>query len=148
MRKIIETTSTLALWMVFIVGSSIAISDFFLNAEVSELNLAHLSLIAWAPFFAAFIFGAMLIAVRFAKNETTKKAIANEHAIQWTAQDLAAAQTGKVVDLHFASTGLDCQVVTRNEVAEILHIDNQTLHVTVLPQKGDEPALALLPKAY
>jgi hypothetical protein len=148
MRKIIETTSTLALWIVFIVGSSLAVFDYFFNAEAAEKISSHLTLISLAPLFAVLIFGSMLIAVRFSKNDTTKKTIANEHTVQWSAEELAYAQSGKLVDLHFSSTGLACQVVAREEVASILHHENQTVHVTIVPQKSEEPALALLPQAF
>lgn len=146
MRKIIETTSTLVLWAIWIIGSSLAISDF-LFSEISKKILVHLSYIAWSPVMAILVFGSMLLAVRFAKNDTTKKAIANAHKVQWTTEELAQAQSGKMVDLHFAGTGIECQVVAREEVASVLHNENQTMHVTVAPQTAAEQAIALLPQA-
>ncbi|MGE5085167.1 MAG: hypothetical protein ACM3MG_02640 [Bacillota bacterium] len=144
MRKIIETTSTLVLWVIWIVGSSIAISDFFVNAQISRKILLHLSLIAWSPVMAVGIFAAMLLAVRFSKKETTKKAIPNEHKVQWTTEELSSAQSGKMVDLFFQGTGIECQVVIREEAALVLHNENQTMHVTVA---SSESTITLLPHA-
>lgn len=138
MRKIIETTSTLILWAVFIIGSTTAVLDFFFNADASEMIKSHLSVIALTPLFAVLFLGGMLIAVRFSKFDNTKKTIPSEHTILWTAEDLANAQSGKVVDLHFAGSGLACQVVARAEAATVLHIENQTVHVTVAPIKVEE----------
>jgi|GEM_PF-5288365 hypothetical protein len=141
MRKIIETASTLALWAVFIIGSSIAISDFFFATEASELMKLHLTLVAWAPLVAIVIFGAMLYSVRTSKFELKKKTLPSEHSVQWTAEELMAAQTGKVVDLHFPAPGLACQVVAREEAATVLHAENKTVEVKVaMPAAGVEPA--------
>lgn len=148
MRKIIETVSTLILWAVFITGSSLAISEYFLNAEVSKKVSTHVSLVAWSPVIAIVLFGLMLVAIRFSKDETTKKEMPNEHAVQWSTEDLLNAQSGKVVDLHFANTGLACAVVTRNEVADILHSENQTVHVTLVPQMPEESARTLAPQRF
>ncbi|MBO9668782.1 MAG: hypothetical protein J7501_18430, partial [Bdellovibrio sp.] len=112
MRKIIETLSTLTLWAVFIVGSGMALFDFFYKTDASEMMMAHLRLISIAPLMAVIIFGSMLVAVRFSKDSKAKKTVPNEHAAQWSVEELANAQTGKVVDLHFPSTGLACHVVT------------------------------------
>ena len=138
MRKIIETTSTLALWMVWILGSGFAISEFFNNAAVSKKVVLHFSLIAWSPVIAMVVFGLMLVAVRFSKAETAKKTISNEHDVQWSAEDLANAQNGKVVDLSFVGVGLTCHVQTRDEVAAVLHSENQTVHLTVAAQTADD----------
>ncbi|MFM6928149.1 MAG: hypothetical protein ACKOX6_06760 [Bdellovibrio sp.] len=146
MRKIIETISTLALWSLWIVGSSLALSDFF-NGTVSQKILVHLSYIAWSPVMAVSVFGSMLFAIRSSKSELVKKSIANEHKVQWTTEELTQAQNGKMVDLHFVGTGIECQVVTRQEAASILHNENQTMHVTVAPQSATEQAIALLPQA-
>ncbi|WP_413584546.1 hypothetical protein [Bdellovibrio sp. HCB274] len=148
MRKIIETTSTLALWVVFIVGSSLAVFDFFYNKEESLNIINHLTLISLSPLFAVCIFVGMLIVVRFSNYKPVKKTIPCEHAVQWSEFELAQARSGKVVDLHFPAAGLACQVMTRNEVAQVLHSENQTVHVTVTSQHSEEPALALLPQAF
>lgn len=148
MRKLIETGCTLALWAVFISGSSIAIFDFFFNVEAAEKISAHMLVIGWAPFFAVLIFGAMLFLVRVSKYKNTKKSIPSEHSVQWSAQELALAQYGKVVDLHFAGAGLDCQVITRDEVASVLHADNKTVHVTVAAQTGEESVMGLVRQAF
>ncbi len=149
MRKLIETGSTLALWAVFISGSSIAIFDFFFNADAAEKITSHLTLISLAPLYAALIFGAMMIVVRFSKfDNTVKKAIPSEHTVQWSAEELLNAQTGKVVDLHFAGAGLACQVVSRDEVAHILHAENKTVHVTVASQTSDESVITLVRQAF
>jgi hypothetical protein len=134
MRKIIETTSTLALWAVWIIGSGFAISEYFLSADVSKKVLLHFSLIAWSPVIAVGMFALMLLAVRYSKDDTTKKSIPSEHAVQWSPEDLANAQNGKVVDLSFVSVGLTCHVNTRDEVAEVLHSENQTVHLKVAAQ--------------
>ncbi|WP_413581898.1 hypothetical protein [Bdellovibrio sp. HCB288] len=148
MRKIIETTSTLALWVVFIVGSSLAIFDFFFNKEEAQNILSHLTLISLSPLFAVCIYVGMLIVVRFSNYKPIKKNISCEHAVNWSEAAFALAQSGKVVDLHFPAAGLNCHVVARNEVATVLHSENQTVHVTVVPQKSEEPALALLSQGF
>ncbi|QLY23853.1 hypothetical protein [Bdellovibrio sp. KM01] len=148
MRKLIETGCTLILWAVFISGSSIAIFDFFFNVEASEKISSHMLVIGWAPFFAVLIFGAMMFLVRVSKYDNTKKAIASEHTVQWSAEELALAQNGKVVDLHFAGAGLACQVVTRDEVAAVLHADNKTVHVTVAAQTTEESVMGLVRQAF
>ncbi|QDK37713.1 hypothetical protein DOE51_09010 [Bdellovibrio sp. NC01] len=119
------------MWAVWIGGSSLAISDFLFNDLISKKILFHLSLIAWSPAIAITIFGGMLVAIRFSKYEAKKKTIANEHTVQWSEVDLVNAQSGKVVDLYFAGAGLDSQVVARDQVATVLHNENQTVHVTV-----------------
>ena len=146
MRKIIETTSTLILWAIFIVGSTLAISDF-LNAEVSKKVMLHLSFIAWSPVIAVSVFVAMMIAVRSAKTSVAKRIIATEHNIQWSPEEMTQAQTGKLVDLHFSGTGIECNVIAREEVAPVLHSENQTLHVTVAAPTASEQVRALLPQA-
>lgn len=148
MRKIIETVSTLALWAVWIIGSGLAVSEFLTKADVAKKITHHLWIVAWSPLIAIGVFGAMLIAVRLSKNETAKKTIASEHTVQWTSEDLANAQNGKVVDLYFASPGLDCQVVTRQEEAAVLHTENQTMHVTVVAQATDESVVGILQQAF
>lgn len=147
MRKIIETASTLVLWTIFIVGSSFAIADLVLKTENSELIMAHLSLISLAPLFAALIFAAMLVSVRFSKFQLMKKTIASEHAIQWSTEELTHAQSGKMVDLHFPGTGLACHVVTRDDAAAVLHSEKTTVHLKVVPQTSDDSVGALLPQA-
>ncbi|MDG0815948.1 hypothetical protein [Bdellovibrio svalbardensis] len=146
MRKIIETVSTLALWAVWIIGSSLAVSDFFFDAAMAKKITHHLWIVAWSPLIAFGIFAAMLIAVRRSKHDTTKKTIPSEHTVQWTAEELANAQSGKVVDLYFAGAGLACQVIARHEAALVLHTENQTMHVTV--QTTDETVITLLHKAF
>lgn len=162
MRKIIETVSTILLWAVWIGGSSLAISDFLFNDLISKKILFHLSLIAWSPAIAITLFAGMLVAIRFSKYEAKKKIIASEHTVQWSAEDIANAQSGKVVDLHFAGAGLDSQVVTRDQVATVLHNENQTVHVTVAPVSAEDAnwnlqkvagralviLIMLLPKAF
>jgi hypothetical protein len=138
MRKIIETTSTLALWMVWIVGSGFAISEFFFNDAVSKKAMVHFSLIAWSPAIAVVIFGMMLLAVRLSEDETAKKTIPSEHSVQWSAEDLANAQNGKVVDLLFPAAGLTCHVKTRDEVALVLHSEKQTVHLKVAASTASE----------
>ncbi len=144
MRKIIETVSTTALWVVFLSGSSLALADFFFNAQEAKKISAHLALLAWAPAIAVVVFVAMLLAVRFSKYVATKKTIPSEHALQWTMDDLAQAQTGKVVDLHFVGAGLACEIVTRDQVATVLHAENQTLYVKVVPQNADNSSAVAL----
>ena len=131
MRKIIETTSTLALWLVFIVGSGLAISDFFFNKDASDMMMLHLSILALAPAMAIGLFGMMMVSVRSSKNALTKKTMISENPVQWSAEELQAAQSGKMVDLHFQGSGLACTVVAREEAATVLHNENQTTHVTV-----------------
>lgn len=138
MRKIIETTSTLALWAVWFVGSGYAISEFFFSADVSKKALAHFTLISWSPVMAVVIFGLMLLAVRLSKTDTTKKTIPSEHSVQWSAEDLLNAQNGKVVDLLFPAPGLACHVKTRDEAATVLHSDNQTVHLKVVSPVASE----------
>lgn len=137
MRKIIETASTTALWGVFFCGSSLALADFFFNAQESQKISDHLALLTWAPAIAIAVFAAMLLAVRFSKHVAIKKIIPSEHAIQWTHADLAQAQNGKVVDLHFLGAGLACEIVARDHAALVLHAENQTLYVKVVPQNTD-----------
>jgi hypothetical protein len=148
MRKLIETGCTLILWAVFISGSSIAIFDFFFSNEAAEKIWAHMAVVGWAPFFAVLIFGSMLFLVRVSKFEHTKKTIPSEHTVQWSAEELLNAQHGKVVDLHFAGAGLACQVVTRDEVASILHAENKTVHVTVAAQTTEESVMGLVRQAF
>ena len=138
MRKIIETTSTLALWMVWIIGSGYAISEFFFNDAVSKKAMLHFSLISWSPVIALGIFGLMLIAVRLSKVETAKKMIPSEHSVQWSAEDLVNAQNGKVVDLIFPAPGLTCHVQTRDEAALVLHSEKQTVHLKVVTPTASE----------
>lgn len=138
MRKIIETTSTLALWAVWIIGSGYAISEFFFNSAVSKKAMVHFSLISWSPVIAAGIFGLMLLAVRLSKVETTKKTIPSEHSVQWSAEDLINAQNGKVVDLVFPAPGLTCHVQTREDVAAVLHSEKQTVHLKVASPAASE----------
>lgn len=144
MRKIIETVSTTALWVVFLSGSSLALADFFFNVKEAQKISAHLALLAWAPAIAVVVFVAMLLAVRLSKYVATKKTIPSEHALQWTMDDLAQAQTGKVVDLHFVGAGLACEIVTRDQVATVLHAENQTLYVKVVPQNADNSSAVAL----
>ena len=149
MRKIIETVSTLALWALWIGGSGMAISEFLSSAAVHKKITHHLWIVAWSPLIAIAVFGAMLIAVRLSKHDNTnKKTIPSEHTVQWAEADFVNAQNGKVVDLYFASTGLDCQVVAREEVAAVLHTENQTMHVTVVAQVTDESVVGILQKAF
>ena len=147
MRKIIETVSTLSLWAVWIVGSGLAVYDFILDTEISKSNLQHLSLIAWSPMIAMGLFALMLVAVRFSKNETTKKTMPNEHSLHWSAEDLAKVQNAKLVDLSFLGTGLACHVKTRDVAAAVLHNENHTVHVKVSAKKVDEPSRAFMPQA-
>lgn len=147
MRKIIETASTLVLWAIFLVGSSLAIADLIFKTENSELILAHLTLISLAPLFAVLIFAAMLIAVRFSKFKLVKRMISSEHQVQWSAEELVHAQSGKMIDLHFPGTGLACHVVPRDNAAEVLHSEMTTVHLKVVPQTSDESVGALLPQA-
>ncbi|HEX7673169.1 MAG TPA: hypothetical protein VF412_03310 [Bdellovibrio sp.] len=148
MRKIIETVSTLALWAVWIIGSGMAISDFMHKADVAKKITHHLWIVAWSPLLAIAIFGAMLIAVRLSKQENKKKTIPCEHSVQWSHEELTHAQNGKVVDLYFPAPGLNCQVVAREEVAAVLHSENQTVHVTVAAQTNDESVIGLLHQAF
>lgn len=67
----------------------------------------------------------------------------NDHDVQWSAYDLIKAKNGKVVDLHFEGSGLTCSVVTRSEVAEVLHSENQTVYVTLAPPTAEETAREL-----
>jgi hypothetical protein len=143
MRKIIETTSTLALWAVWIIGSGFAISEFFFNDAVSKKAMVHFSLIAWSPVVAVGIFTWMLLAVRFSKTETVKKAIPSEHSVQWSEEDLVNAQNGKVVDLFFPAPGLTCHVKARDEVALVLHSDKQTIHLKVASPTVSESSWGL-----
>lgn len=142
MRKIIETTSTLALWLVFIVGSGLAISDFFFNKDASDMMMLHLSILALAPAMAIALFGMMMISVRSAKSQVVKKVMTSEHAVSWSFEELQNAQSGKIVDLHFQGSGLACNVVTREESAAILHNENQTTHVTVALEPATETTWA------
>lgn len=143
MRKIIETTSTLALWLVFIIGSGLAISDFFFNQDASEMMMLHLSILALAPAMAIALFGMMIFSVRSAKKEQPKKVIHSEHALLWSTEELQNAQTGKIVDLHFQGSGLNCTVIAREEAATVLHNENQTTHVTVIAlEPAVEPSWA------
>lgn len=148
MRKIIETVSTLALWAVWIIGSSMAISDFMHKADVAKKITHHLWIVAWSPLLAIAVFGAMLIAVRLSKKSTAKKTIASEHTVQWSNEELTNAKNGKVIDLYFPAAGLNCQVVSRAEVAAVLHSENQTVHVTVASQATDESVIAILHQAF
>lgn len=148
MRKTIETLSTLALWAVWLIGSSLAVFDFLSSPAIAEKISQHLWIVASSPLIAISVFTVMLIAVRHSKTDTSKKLIPLEHNVQWTVEDLANAQNGKVVDLYFAGTGLACQVVARNEAASELHIENQTMHVTVSSQTADESVINLLHKAF
>jgi hypothetical protein len=144
MRKTIETLCTLVLWAIFIVGSCKAVFDFVSKSDDGEMIFAHLKLISIAPVLATIIFVSMLVAVRLSKTQTTKKTMPNEHGAQWSAEELINAQTGKMVDLHFPSTGLACHVVAREKLALVLHSENTTVHLKVVPQSAEEPALALL----
>ena len=47
----------------------------------------------------------------------------------------------------FSGTGIECNVVAREEVAPVLHSENQTLHVTVAAPTAGEQVRALLPQA-
>lgn len=144
MRKIIETLSTLLLWTVFIAGSCKAVAEFFSKSVSGEMMWEHLKLISIAPVLAVIIFASMLVAVRFSKFQTAKKTVVNEHAAQWTAEELVLAQTGKVVDLTFPSTGLACHVVARDEAAATIHSENTTVHLKLVPASADENAVALV----
>ena len=144
MRKIIETVSTFALWAVFIGGSTLAMRDFFFNTQEAEKISAHIALLAWAPAIAIVVFASMLLAVRFSKYVAERKLLVSEHNTHWNEVDLIQAQTGKVVDLHFIGTGLACAVITRDEVAEVLHAENQTMYVKVVPQTADNSSAVAL----
>lgn len=132
MRKIVETTSTLALWAVFIIGSTFALKDFLVfNSDTTELMHLHLNIVVWAPFYAALIYGGMLLSVRLSKFSLVKKTLASEHSVQWTTEEFVAAQSGKVVDLHFPAPGLACQVVAREELISALRSENQVMEIKV-----------------
>ncbi len=147
MRKIIETLSTLVLWVVWIFGSGFAISEFLSSAEVYKKITHHLWVISWSPGIALVIFAAMMLAIRHSKDDKTKKTIPSAHTIQWSREELTIAQNEKLIDLRFPGPGLDCQVTAREEMDLVAYNDQRTLHITVAPPVA-EPAVGILQEAF
>lgn len=117
MRKTIETLSTLILWIIWILGSELAISEIINSPTAYKKVIEHLWIVSWSPAIAISVFSFMMVAVWLSKDSTDKKPIPNQHTIKWTDEDILSAQSGKFVDLHFAGSGLDCNVLTRGELA-------------------------------
>ena len=138
MRKIIETTSTLALWAVWLVGSGHAIADLLSEAGLAKGTAHQLSVIAWSPLVAGLVLALMMVAIRLFKASHEKTTHQSEHAPQWSAADFMRAQNSKVVDLSFEGLGLACQVSTRSEAAAVLHNENQIPHTGFTPARTGE----------
>lgn len=147
MRKIIETLSTLVLWAVWIIGSGFAISEFLSSTVVYKKITHHLWIVSWSPGIAFAIFVAMMLAIRNSKEEKTKKIVASEHTIRWSAEELTLAQNEKLIDLRFASPGLDCQVTARDEMDLVSYSEQRSRHLTLAPTHA-EPAVGILQKAF
>ncbi len=140
MRKTIEVLSTLFLWSVFIGGSVLAVRDLFFSDIESRKIVEHAILLTWAPLIAVALFVCMLIAIRRSKYVLKKKNIPCVHAVQWTGAELLQAKNAKVVDLHFVSSGLTCNVVSRSEVATVLHNESQMICITITSEASESDA--------
>lgn len=140
MRKTIEILSTLFLWFIFIGGSILAARDLFFSDIESRKIVEHAILLTWAPIIAVILFVGMLIAIRRSQFELKKKNIPCAHAVQWTGAELLQAKNAKVVDLHFVNSGLTCNVVSRSEVATVLHNESQMVCITITSEVNESDA--------
>lgn len=147
MRKIIETLSTLILWAVWTIGSGFAISEFLSSSVAHKKITHHLWVVSWSPGIAFTIFAVMMLVIRYSKDEKTKKRVVSEHTVRWSAEELTLAQNEKLIDLHFASPGLDCRVAIRNEIDLVSYNEQRTRHVTLAPTNA-EPVVGILQKAF
>ncbi len=148
MRKMIETSSTLALWAVWLIGSGFAVAEFVLSPIIHQKIIQHLWIISWAPGLATFLFTAMMLAIRHSSDPTEKKTIPSQHTVQWTPEDFTNAQTGKIIDLQFPGSGLDCKVQVRSEVAQVLHKESQGQIDPLLSEIPDETVAGIFQEAF
>ena len=117
MRKTIETTSTLTLWAIWFAGSALAISEILASPTAYTKVIEHLWIVSWSPVIALSVFSFMMLAVWLSKDSTEKKAIPSQHTLEWSDEDLKSAQSGKIIDLHFAGTDLACAVKKRENIS-------------------------------
>lgn len=155
MRKTIETISTLALWVIWFVGSELAISEFLSSHVAHKKVMQHLGIIAWSPVISISVFAFMMLAVWLSKDPRDKKTIPSEHIIKWSKDDLINAKNGKIIDLHFSGSCLDCEVKNREEVAEVLHNEQQSESEAAAEatdsnsnKKIDDSSVGLLQEAF
>lgn len=131
MRKIIEFVSTLALWVLWLVGSVLALLELFGNGNNADDLMVLVQQIGVTPIFALVIFLGMMIVVKFGRKPQTltKISLQENHDTKWNQQALQLAQSGRIIDLFFKNSGLACEVLARETVATVLHRD-----LTVKPQ--------------